>query len=67
MFPVEIKDWRILGILEIIGLNDEYKTRVGVLTSKKNEVELRLKRKTQDVQSQQRQAKGIGEANTGSP
>ena len=67
MFPVEIKDWRILGILEIIGLNDEYKTRVGVLTSKKNEVELRLKRKTQDVQSQQRQAKDIGEANTGSP
>ena len=67
MFPVEIKDWRILGILEITGLNDEYKTRVGVLTSKKNEVELRLKRKTQDVQSQQRQAKGIGEANTGSP
>ena len=67
MFPVEIKDWRILGILEITGLNDEYRTRVGVLTSKKNEVELRLKRKTQDVQSQQRQAKGIGEANTGSP
>ena len=67
MFPVEIKDWRILGILEITGLNDEYKTRVGVLTSKKNEVELRLKRKTQDVQSQQRQAKDIGEANTGSP
>ena len=67
MFPVEIKDWRILGILEITGLNDEYKTRVVVLTSKKNEVELRLKRKTQDVQSQQRQAKGIGEANTGSP
>ena len=67
MFPVEIKDWRILGILEITGLTDEYKTRVGVLTSKKNEVELRLKRKTQDVQSQQRQAKGIGEANTGSP
>ena len=26
-----------------------------------------LKKKTQDVQSQQRQEKGIGEANTGSP
>ena len=33
------------------GLSDEYKKRVEALTSKKNEVKKRLKRKMQDVQS----------------
>ena len=44
MFPVKIKDWGILGILGITGLRDDYKTRVGVWTSKNNEVEQRLKK-----------------------
>ena len=37
---------------ERTGLSDEYKKRVEALTSKKNEVKKRLKRKMQDVQSQ---------------
>ena len=36
------------------GLSNEYKKRVQALTSKKKEVEKKLKRKMQDVQSQQR-------------
>ena len=35
------------------GLSDEYKKRVEALTSKKNGVEKKIKRKMQDVQSQQ--------------
>ena len=41
-------------IREGTGLSDEYKKRVEALTSKQNEVEKKLKRKMQDVQSQQR-------------
>ena len=41
-------------IRERTGLSDEYKKRVEALTSKKNEVEKKLKKKKQDVQSQQR-------------
>ena len=41
-------------IRERTGLSDEYKTRVGALTSKKNDVEKKLKMKMQDVQSQKR-------------
>ena len=41
-------------IRERTGLSDEYKKRVKALTSKKNEVEKKLNRKMQDVQSQQR-------------
>ena len=41
-------------IKEGTGLSDEYKKRVKELNSKKNEVEKKLKRKVQDVQSQHR-------------
>ena len=40
-------------IRERTGLSDEYKKRVEALTSKKNKVGKKLKRKVQDVQSQQ--------------
>ena len=46
--------------------SDEYKKRVEVLTSKRNEIEKKLKRKMQCPQ-RFHEIKGIGEANTGSP